>query len=53
VWKSVGYGVSISWIRGVSKELDTAYLRSWIRRIQGVGYGVLGFLGLGTTFDIF
>ncbi|GJY51328.1 hypothetical protein Tco_0442175, partial [Tanacetum coccineum] len=24
-----------------------------IRRIQGVGYGVLGFLGVGTTFDIF
>ncbi|GJV28099.1 putative reverse transcriptase domain-containing protein [Tanacetum coccineum] len=24
-----------------------------IRRIQGIGYGVLGFLGVGTTFDIF
>ncbi|GJW00032.1 hypothetical protein Tco_1555283 [Tanacetum coccineum] len=24
-----------------------------IRRIQGVGYGVLGFLGVGTMFDIF
>ncbi|GJS38658.1 hypothetical protein Tco_0563701 [Tanacetum coccineum] len=24
-----------------------------IRRIQGVGYGVLEFLGVGTTFDIF
>ncbi|GKA60019.1 hypothetical protein Tco_0759332 [Tanacetum coccineum] len=24
-----------------------------IRRIQGVGYGVLRFLGVGTTFDIF
>ncbi|GJX76881.1 hypothetical protein Tco_0323692 [Tanacetum coccineum] len=24
-----------------------------IRRIQCVGYGVLGFLGVGTTFDIF
>ncbi|GKE36952.1 hypothetical protein Tco_1460357, partial [Tanacetum coccineum] len=24
-----------------------------IRRIQGIGYGVLGFLGLETTFDIF
>ncbi|GJU34275.1 retrovirus-related pol polyprotein from transposon TNT 1-94, partial [Tanacetum coccineum] len=30
---------------GVSKVLDTAYLKSWIRRI--------GFLGVGTTFDIF
>ncbi|GKE48812.1 hypothetical protein Tco_1480070, partial [Tanacetum coccineum] len=33
--------------------VDTAYPRSWIRRIQGLGYGVLGFLGVGTTFDIF
>ncbi|GJT81998.1 hypothetical protein Tco_1056340 [Tanacetum coccineum] len=24
-----------------------------IRRIQGIGYGVLRFLGVGTTFDIF
>ncbi|GKE86082.1 hypothetical protein Tco_1559824, partial [Tanacetum coccineum] len=24
-----------------------------IRRIQGIGYGVLEFLGVGTTFDIF
>ncbi|GKC32622.1 hypothetical protein Tco_1039916, partial [Tanacetum coccineum] len=24
-----------------------------IRRIQGIGYGVLGFLGVGTMFDIF
>ncbi|GJV31374.1 hypothetical protein Tco_1391774, partial [Tanacetum coccineum] len=24
-----------------------------IRRIQGIGYGVFGFLGVGTTFDIF
>ncbi|GKG45742.1 hypothetical protein Tco_0498188, partial [Tanacetum coccineum] len=24
-----------------------------IRRIQGIEYGVLGFLGVGTTFDIF
>ncbi|GJR16299.1 hypothetical protein Tco_0798951 [Tanacetum coccineum] len=24
-----------------------------IRRIQGIGYGVLGFLGVGTTIDIF
>ncbi|GKE51051.1 hypothetical protein Tco_1486207, partial [Tanacetum coccineum] len=25
----------------------------WIRRIQGIGYGVLEFLEVGTTFDIF
>ncbi|GJZ84148.1 hypothetical protein Tco_0649487 [Tanacetum coccineum] len=37
VWKSVGYGVSKSWIRRI-QELDTAY---W------------GFLGVGTTLDIF
>ncbi|GKE85668.1 hypothetical protein Tco_1559410, partial [Tanacetum coccineum] len=24
-----------------------------IRRIQGIGYGVLEFFGVGTTFDIF
>ncbi|GJY31834.1 hypothetical protein Tco_0415329 [Tanacetum coccineum] len=24
-----------------------------IRRIQCLGYGILGFLGVGTTFDIF
>ncbi|GJQ92376.1 hypothetical protein Tco_0003515 [Tanacetum coccineum] len=24
-----------------------------IRRIQGIGYGILEFLGVGTTFDIF
>ncbi|GKF50382.1 hypothetical protein Tco_0146849, partial [Tanacetum coccineum] len=24
-----------------------------IRRIQGIGYGLLGFLGVGTTLDIF
>ncbi|GKA42303.1 hypothetical protein Tco_0734963, partial [Tanacetum coccineum] len=37
VWKSVGYGVSKSWIRRI-QELDTTY---W------------GFLGVGTTLDIF
>ncbi|GKF80604.1 hypothetical protein Tco_0239206, partial [Tanacetum coccineum] len=24
-----------------------------IRRIQGIGYGILEFLGVGTTLDIF
>ncbi|GJY59328.1 hypothetical protein Tco_0459220 [Tanacetum coccineum] len=37
VWKSVGYGVSKSWIRRI-QELDTAY---W------------GFLRVGATLDIF
>ncbi|GKF83552.1 hypothetical protein Tco_0245208 [Tanacetum coccineum] len=37
VWKSVGYGVSKSWIRYI-QELDMAY---W------------GFLRVGTTLDIF
>ncbi|GJZ17348.1 serine acetyltransferase 1, chloroplastic-like protein [Tanacetum coccineum] len=37
VWKSVGYGVSKCWIRRI-QVLDTAY---W------------GFLGVGTTLDIF
>ncbi|GJW61595.1 putative reverse transcriptase domain-containing protein [Tanacetum coccineum] len=32
---------------------DTAYPRDSIRRIQGIGYGVLEFLRVGTTFDIF
>ncbi|GKC25962.1 putative reverse transcriptase domain-containing protein [Tanacetum coccineum] len=43
-------------------EVDTPYLAidqnsglevGLIRRIQGIGYGVLGFLEVGTTFDIF
>ncbi|GKF81696.1 hypothetical protein Tco_0240298, partial [Tanacetum coccineum] len=37
VWKSVGYGISMYWIRRIH-VLDTAY---W------------GFLRVGTTFDIF
>ncbi|GKG34373.1 hypothetical protein Tco_0437069, partial [Tanacetum coccineum] len=34
-------------------RFDTAYPRDSIRRIQGIGYSVLKFLGVGTTFDIF
>ncbi|GJZ72367.1 retrovirus-related pol polyprotein from transposon TNT 1-94 [Tanacetum coccineum] len=30
---------------GFGVGVDMAYPRSWIRRIQGLGYGVLGFLG--------
>ncbi|GJX43307.1 hypothetical protein Tco_0259983 [Tanacetum coccineum] len=38
----------------LSQNLDYLGLEvSSIRRIQGIGYGVLGFLGVGTTFDIF
>ncbi|GJU43304.1 hypothetical protein Tco_1200570, partial [Tanacetum coccineum] len=29
---------------GVETTLDMAYPRDWIRRIQGIGYGVLEFL---------
>ncbi|GJX05241.1 DNA helicase PIF1, ATP-dependent [Tanacetum coccineum] len=39
-----------------SKDLDTlnpGLKFGSIRRIQGIGYGVLEFLGVGTTFDIF
>ncbi|GJV10119.1 hypothetical protein Tco_1351660 [Tanacetum coccineum] len=38
--------------RGIS-FLDLGLESVSIRRIQGIGYGVLGFLGVGTTFDIF
>ncbi|GJR18102.1 hypothetical protein Tco_0966629 [Tanacetum coccineum] len=36
-------------IHGSSRGLEVGS----IRRIQGIGYGVLEFLGVGTTFDIF
>ncbi|GJS02058.1 hypothetical protein Tco_0318566 [Tanacetum coccineum] len=37
-----------------SKKMQKAGLEvGSIRRIQGIGYGVLEFLGVGTTFDIF
>ncbi|GJV73030.1 zinc finger, CCHC-type containing protein [Tanacetum coccineum] len=37
-----------------SGKQDVISLKSvLIWRIQGIGYGVLGFLGVGTTFDIF
>ncbi|GJX26308.1 hypothetical protein Tco_0232604 [Tanacetum coccineum] len=47
------------WFR--CQEYDLAHLKlvfefsiyTLIRRIQGIGYGVLEFLGVGTTFDIF
>ncbi|GJU59651.1 hypothetical protein Tco_1237417 [Tanacetum coccineum] len=31
--------------RRSGSRFDTAYPRDWIRRIQGIGYGVLEFLG--------
>ncbi|GJV66467.1 hypothetical protein Tco_1481976 [Tanacetum coccineum] len=37
----------------VWKKVDTTYQKSSIRRIKSLRYGVLGFLGVGTTFDIF
>ncbi|GJZ68226.1 hypothetical protein Tco_0631466 [Tanacetum coccineum] len=43
--KDMGNALSITWSIGL--EVGS------IRRIQGVGYGVLKFLGVGTTFDIF
>ncbi|GJT19322.1 hypothetical protein Tco_0878028 [Tanacetum coccineum] len=35
------------------KNGDSVLESMSIRRIQCIGYGVLGFLGVGTTFDIF
>ncbi|GJZ86205.1 hypothetical protein Tco_0657815 [Tanacetum coccineum] len=37
----------------VSYGLECGLKLVSIRRIQGLGYGVLGFLRVGTTFDIF
>ncbi|GKF08531.1 hypothetical protein Tco_0042755 [Tanacetum coccineum] len=37
----------------VSYGIDNGLEVGSIRRIQGIGYGVLEFLGVGTTFDIF
>ncbi|GJT18647.1 hypothetical protein Tco_0877353 [Tanacetum coccineum] len=40
--------------RWVLRSLEVLGLEvGLIRRIQGIGYGVLDFLGVGTTFDIF
>ncbi|GKB41238.1 hypothetical protein Tco_0886180, partial [Tanacetum coccineum] len=66
MWQKVGYAVSdgsgyaVSSYRpeqckeGFQPERLARGLESVsIRRIQGIGYGVLEFLGVGTTFDIF
>ncbi|GKB99791.1 hypothetical protein Tco_0985928 [Tanacetum coccineum] len=46
------YGIYF-FIMGMSQHLWCKDESVSIRRIQGIGYGVLGFLGVGTTFDIF
>ncbi|GKA89514.1 hypothetical protein Tco_0811326 [Tanacetum coccineum] len=40
-------------LHDVSYGIDNGLEVGSIRRIQGVGYGVLKFLGVGNTFDIF
>ncbi|GJR96814.1 hypothetical protein Tco_0268988 [Tanacetum coccineum] len=40
-------------LHDVSYGIDNGMEVGSIRRIQWVGYGVLEFLGVGTTFDIF
>ncbi|GJW00834.1 retrotransposon protein, putative, ty1-copia subclass [Tanacetum coccineum] len=40
-------------IEGVQKPRYKGLEVGLIQRIQGIGYGVLEFLGVGTTFDIF
>ncbi|GJX23769.1 hypothetical protein Tco_0228214 [Tanacetum coccineum] len=50
--RSSSYLSNITVCKGLWKGLKGLEVGS-IRRIQGIGYGVLEFLGVGTTFDIF
>ncbi|GJT76117.1 hypothetical protein Tco_1042842 [Tanacetum coccineum] len=45
--------LSILELHDVTYGIDNGLEVGSIRRIQGIGYGVLEFLGVGTTFDIF
>ncbi|GJY66616.1 hypothetical protein Tco_0468854, partial [Tanacetum coccineum] len=55
--QSIIYGVSMAYSSKLGNGLEFfkvfRYDSVSIRRIQGIGYGILGSLGVGTTFDIF